>query len=113
MESVLKIDLLIILIFVINALVTEEKLYELISMKEFLGYTMLGIVLNIVISFTINLLPPNITSDYDIMMKQDRAESLYLIFFTSFILQLIAPLFYFHILLDRKRLYDRYIINHF
>lgn len=50
-------------------------------MKEFLGYTMLGIVLNIVISFTINLLPPNITSDYDIMMKQDRAESLYLIFF--------------------------------
>lgn len=41
MESVLKIDLSIILIFVIKALVIEEKLYKSISMKEFLGYTML------------------------------------------------------------------------
>lgn len=85
MESVLKIDLLIILIFGINALNTEEKLYKSISMKEFFGCTILGIVLNIVISFTISLLPPNITSDYDVMMKQDRAESLYLIFFTCVI----------------------------
>lgn len=63
-------DIVIALPIVIKAFVKKEKLYKSINIKEILGYAILGVVLNIVISFIVNLLPQNITSDYNAMMDQ-------------------------------------------